>query len=801
MALETFSRRIGATIQRDSKSFLAADFRIQAWRPFDEKVMRAVENEQRANQIAFRTDFVATAELPTNEPLTASVAALAGPYPFYGNWRTEPTNIVPESLHERPLVLADASLKARGLKIGQSIRLGKLSFEVVGFILEEPQTIAGAMATGPRLMIHQSWAEKTGLLGTGSRAFYQLLVRTPQTSAQFNKQFRAQAPDPHWRVITPDKANRQASGILERMRGFLSFVLLGGLFLGGAGIFMIFRSRFLAELPTHLTLRCLGMKSQAILARALREAIVLTGTSWVLATMLGLFLERKVVAYATSQLNVTLSPDQPWGGAWLAGLAAVSVVALAVILPLREVLRVPVQMAFRQSEARTQGLSLRDLLTVFIVSIALSTVFAGSLKLALGFLAGLGLTLALLTLMVWFLSRPLDHLSASTSFGFRYAALSFVRQPASSFLWVVALGLGTFLVSTILFLGSTLQRQIDFSGRLSVPNLFLLGVAENDRESLAQQMPGMSFVPVIQARLTEIKGVPVQENEEAPSTDDPESGGFYRTREYVVTKRSAAAPGETLVDGPSLFGENASSRVVRASLEHRFAQRIGLQVGDSFKIEIAGVALPARVQSLRKVDWFNLRPNFFIVLDEEDLAGAPFNFVGITREEASRIPEIQKEVSRRYPAITVLDGDSIGKRLLKLLGQLSMAVFSVSLFSLGSCAFVFAGILLARRGAKVQELSLFKCLGVTTARLERMFVYEMFLGGLVASFIGLGCAIGTVALSGEKLLEIPFLWPPMSWILGIGLGLPLLTTLGGWMLLRPWLRLPVTTLFRSAEEF
>src|SRR5688572_29006338 len=60
VALETSSRRVQNTVSRDSRKVLAADFQIQAWRPFDESVWRAVAEEKARGDVTQLNDFVST---------------------------------------------------------------------------------------------------------------------------------------------------------------------------------------------------------------------------------------------------------------------------------------------------------------------------------------------------------------------------------------------------------------------------------------------------------------------------------------------------------------------------------------------------------------------------------------------------------------------------------------------------------------------------------------------------------------------------------------------------------------------
>jgi putative ABC transport system permease protein len=279
------------------------------------------------------------------------------------------------------------------------------------------------------------------------------------------------------------------------------------------------------------------------------------------------------------------------------------------------------------------------------------------------------------------------------------------------------------------------------------------------------------------ARIQSIKGEPITEtNENTEEAFDREQ--FFRTREYTLTRRSVLSEGEELVRGKSLFGPQTKG-ITRVSLEVEFAKRIQLSVGDKFVLSIGGIPVETRVDSLRKVKWNNFRPNFFIVVNEEDLKDAPMDYVGVARVEDTKISDMQKKISSDYPEVSVLDGEAISQRLVRLLNQLSFAVQSVGLFALGSCVLVFVGILLSRRQTKMGELALLRTLGVRSRQIRALFLLEV----LSLSLGALGLAFGLSYLANQAMsrfyLDIPVEALPSHSILGFYAGLlALLTVLG-----------------------
>jgi|GEM_PF-1723438 len=822
--LEIFSGRIENTIRRDSRNLLAADYQIQAWRDFDESVLSAVHSLVPKEGVIQQTDFVATIRFGADQALTVSARAIEGAYPFYGNFRTQP-QVTAESLRGDPRsgILLDPIFEARGVKIGDAVKLGAHDFEVRGFVLEEPQTVGGAFALGPRVILHQAAAAQTELIGPTSRAFRMLLLKTSLPYAEFRAAFRARVPDVHWRLISPERANRQAGQVIDRITGFLSLVALTAVFLGGAGLFMIFRARYLVTLPQILTLRCLGLSTRALAFSASLQGFGIALLGWVLGFLGGWGVEAFVSRFATAQLGVTLS-EASYGTAALRSFAvALLMVGLAVLVPLRQVLRIPVNAALRDADAQNLRVSAGDAGALVGVVVLLAALVGRDPKLAGVFLIGFALVLVLLAVLArglaWIgrgglVRRPLP---------LRHAFLGFSRQGASTQVLVVTMGLAAFLPSTVYLLSRALESQMDLSHRIGVPNLFLLNVPPETRPALDKEAENIDFVPVTQARLVSVKGVPIEElkipqrgwnfssgqgSEREESLEAPGERGegdierVRFTREYFVSRRLAPTVGERLLGGATqLFGPKPADGAVRVSIEEGFASALDVKPQDRFEVEIAGVKLPAMVSSLRKADWFNFRPNFFLVFHPDDIEGAPFEYVGVVQVPAADVPQWQRRLTEKFPNITVLDGESLSRRLRSLLGQLSVAIYAVGSFAVGSALLVFLGIVLARRASKMREISLWRCLGLDDRRALALLGLEIGISGAAAGVIAAGASLGFSAMLCRMVFDIPFegvgAWlVTLSLLVGLPLGLGLL---GAW-LLRPVLSVPAARLFQTAEE-
>jgi putative ABC transport system permease protein len=637
----------------------------------------------------------------------------------------------------------------------------------------------------------------------------------------FRREFRARVPDVHWRLISPERANRQAGQVIDRITGFLSLVALTAVFLGGAGLFMIFRARYLLTLPQILTLRCLGLSTRSLAFAAGVQGIGIVLLGWLLGFGGGAAVESFVSNVAQAQLGVALSGADYAPAALRSFVVALLMVGLAVLVPLRQVLRIPVNAAFRDADSQTLNVSRGDAAAFAGTVILLTALVSREPRLAFFFLLGFAGVLMVLSFLALSLARLGGGGWVKKPLALRHALLGFARQGASTQVLVVTLGLAAFLPATVFLLSRNLEAQMDLSHRIGVPNLFLLNVPPEDRPAIEETVKGIDFVPVTQARLVSVKGVSIEEfkisqpfqfwggsrqesEESSEAGGEREEGDLERvrfTREYFVSRRTELALGERLVAGESFLSPEPVEGAVRVSIEEGFAARLDVKPGDFIEVEIAGVRLKAFVSSLRKADWFNFRPNFFFVFHPDDIEGAPFEYVGVAQVPAAETRLRQRELTERFPHITSLDGDSLSKRLRNLLGQLAVAVYSVGSFAVGSAFLVFIGIVLARRSSKMREISLWRCLGLDSRRALSLLGLEVGVSGAAAGLLAAGASFAFTAILCRFVFDIPFAgsgaWPvAFALVVGLPVGLGLF---GAW-LLAPVLRVPAAQLFQTAEE-
>ena len=801
VSVSLFSSRILNTVERDAKGFLSSDIRVESWTPLTESTKKIARDLVGPSQVIHQSDVVVTADFDAIGPKNISLRALEGAYPFYGTFETEPLGLSIDSLasgkglRTLPGALVATDLQHLGVGLGSKLRLGEVVFQVVGFVRLEPQSATSAIASGPRVIIHQNDFQKTGYLGKGSRVFDQLLVKTANAKT-FENSFRQREPTPQIRLRTPDRASEQVGEIVGRLRSYLSVVAIMAILLGGVALFFILRAQFEIRFGALQSLRCLGLGSQSLRLSSLLQVVPVWIAGSVGGIGLGFGLEALIAALAHKRFLVDLASPDVWPVLTRAMLISLVVVVAAIFSPLADLLeknptdhtqdfkmsRIGIAIAAAAFVVIlvTASPSLKVLglfvATIIVVIVIFSAVFLGSSK---GFE----------------ILNKAENISGQMPLWLRHGLQSMFRRRISSLVLVIGLGFSVFLVGSVLWISQILKSQANVENRNEVPNFFALALTKSDLVT-AREILGSSasFTPVFQARLASVKGAPLI----AHDVDSTEQARL-ESREYVLTRRNVLGVGEALSSGGELFGPKRGD-VVRISLEERFAKRIGLAPGDSFQLTVAGINLPAVVTSLRSVNWFNFRPNFFMVASEADVAYVPVTYVGTARIADQDLAGTIQTFSKRLPQSTSLDASAVSKQLLKLLDQVTLAFVSIASLVAATSGLVVIGIVLARRRQKFEELSLWACLGLGGFRLVAMGLSEFVVAGVFSAVTGLGLSALFVSLLSKAVLGIAFSWPPTVFLALSLLGIPLALGLLAAGILSRVRHLSASELLRSAED-
>ncbi len=784
--VDLFSARILETTARDTRKFMGADFMIRSWREPPESMRAQLESllgEDADSQVIAQKSLFVSATRASDEVFNLNLSGVESGFPLYGDLIVQ----TEKGEQERPeipsgAVFVDQSLKARGVALGESLRIGGKNFQIAGFIKDEPQSTGFLGSLGYRALIRLSDLMNAGLVIPGARVNHRFLIKTQLSEEIFRSGFRREFPDKHWRLISVREGTEQVARVTGILTTILVYFAVLASLMGSLTAYFLFRIRIRKKLPELLTLKCLGVRERSIIAVNLSLFSLLAFIGVLTGFLLGLAVENYLVDLARGLLGTELSETRPW----FPTLLRVSCVALLAVFwstyfPLREVLRVPVNSVFsgngevaRDSKQNRlfQGiiLALLSFAFVFFFSAGLrqSLITYGSL------LGSVLLAFVLVEAVMRLLQKFWNPESSLLPF---LLSRGLLRHGLRSRIILVSLVIGLVVGGTAFLLSNSLRSQITVARENRTADLVMIVPDEEQRDILnimeKEEAMSIQWIPYTQARVYRPTGEALRERREEDSRDgardEPEEDG--RVREYFVNYRSETAalvPGEELVLGESLFGKKTES-VVRLSMDQRFADRIGMKVNDRLRVEIGGVSVDARIDSLRKINWFNFNPNFFIVVAEEDLEGAPRAWFGLSRIQQGSVEEWQNRVVALSPQSIAFDSRAIADKVLDVLNKVDAAVFWVGVFLMLTLLVLLWGISSGRLLDWPGEKMLFDSLGIRSVIQRRLLVAELLVLWGFALAISIGLSAAGAQFLSIQYFKFPLWWPSVSGLIGAAL--------------------------------
>ncbi|AMR67082.1 ABC transporter permease [Aquipseudomonas alcaligenes] len=694
----------------------------------------------------------------------ASIKAASGGYPLRGELKSAAEPYAAEQPGGGPgpgEAWAEARLfAALDLRVGQSIEVGSRQLRLTRVLTYEPDRAGDFYSLTPRVLINLEDLASTGVVQPGSRVRYRDLWRGDSETLARYREATEKSLAAHQRLEDARDGNRQIGGALGRAERYLNLASLAAVLLAGVAV-ALSAARFAARrFDASALLRCLGLSR--------REALSLFGLQLamlgLLACLAGALLGWIGQLVLFQLLQGLLPPGVPPGGLLpaIAGMAT-GLVALAgfALPPLAALGRVPPLRVLRRDLLPVPPSSWlvygAALLALGLIMWRLSL----DLKLTLGLLGGGLLATLLLGGALLFGLNALRRLLARASLPWRLGLGQLLRHPLAAAGQSLAFGLILLAMALIALLRGELLDTWQDQLPAESPNHFALNVLPEEREAFAARLAELSphpapLYPIVAGRLTLINGEPVQ-----GIVSKDSQGERAIQRDLSLTWAANLPAGNVLVDG-QWWNDLPQSDLPGVSVEFELAESLGLKLGDELNFSVGGLERKARVSSLRQVEWDSFQPNFYMIFEPGTLQDLPATYL----TSFYLPPHSEKqlvELSRQFPAVTLLQVEALLEQLRSIMAQVSLAVEYVLLFVLAAgLAVLFAG-LQATLDERLRQGALLRALGAERRLLLRARRAEFGLLGAGSGLLAaVGCELASFLLY-RYALELQ--WQPHPWLL------------------------------------
>ena len=392
-----------------------------------------------------------------------------------------------------------------------------------------------------------------------------------------------------------------------------------------------------------------------------------------LGAALGIALQTGVLAYFSDSLPISVAPSPEWRVVAQTTAAGFAVCCGFALIPLLKIRRISPAATLRGG-ATLEGGALRALPVYALLGGLLVLLGAdqrprlearaGAGRRAAGRLRGAGRGGARADVC-----HPRGSVGPRWPYLLRQGISNLHRPGNQTLLFLLSLGLGTFLLVTILLAGNLLNERLSITQSAESPNLYLIDVQPDQVTGVrgvveGQGLPVLESAPMVTMRIESVRGVPVREAKGVPR--------WVARREFRSTYRDSLNPTETLVAGEWHRTVPILDGLVPLSLEEDIAKDLKVGIGDELTLDVQGVSIKARVTSLRKVDWSRFNLNFFMVFPPGVLEDAPGFHVVTTKTPTPRLrANCSGRWSKDFANVTAIDLTLILETVRDILGKIS----------------------------------------------------------------------------------------------------------------------------------
>ncbi|MGB8190940.1 MAG: FtsX-like permease family protein, partial [Chitinophagaceae bacterium] len=592
------------------------------------------------------------------------VKALKGDFPYYGDFETTPVSAA-RSFRKAQRALVDKTLMTQFNAVpGDSVRIGKLSFEIAGSLSGAPGMTGISASVAPLVYIPMDYLPQTGLEQKGSRFNYRFFFKfdEPVDVDKLVKKITPQLNEQGLSYDTIETKKEDTSRAFGDVVRFLSLIGFIALLLGCIGVASAIHIYVREKINTIAVLRCLGAKaSQAFFIYLVQIAgIGLIGS--IIGAALGSFIQVFLPVVLKEFLPFDVSAGISWSAIGQGIILGLVIAVLFALLPLVSIRKISPLNSLRVSFEHTlvkDGFKwlIYALILTFIVVFAYlqlgewmeSIVF--SLAIVISFLSLTGIA----ALLTWLIRK---FFPSSWAYVWRQGLANLYRPNNQTTILIVSIGLGTALVCTLFFMQTILINRVSLASGENQPNMVLFDIQSKQRDSVLalarrQGLPANNTVPIVNMRLESVNQITAEALRKDTSIKMHQ---WAFNREYRVTYRDSLINSEKLLKGDWTGEVKSPGDPIRISLENRFAKNNTVKIGDTMVFNVQGSMMTTIVGSLREVDWNRVQTNFIVVFPKGVLEQAPQFHVLMTHVpsvEASA--KFQQALVKQYPNISVID--------------------------------------------------------------------------------------------------------------------------------------------------
>ncbi|MCX7548107.1 ABC transporter permease [Xanthomarina sp. F1114] len=747
VSIQLFSTNLKDNIQSQSKTLMGADFIIDSKQKPTERAQAIIDSlKPRAKEV----NFVSMIAFPKNGGTKlVKVQGLEGDFPFYGKIETQPS-LAADTYQTSGGALVDATLLLQfNVQPGDSIKIGEIVLPIAGALKSMPGNSAVSSSVAPPVVIPYGFIEATKLLQFGSRKEYQYFYKASDTLnlKRLEDKLETALDLENADLDTHTSTTKRLGRRYDNVGKFLNLAAFIALLLGCIGIASSVHIYIKEKLRPIAILKCMGAsRLQSFLIFLIQIAgIGIIGGA--IGSLIGVGLQ-SVFPYLlknflpfTLEISITAQPILI--GIFLGLFMSV----LFALLPLLRTWYVSPLDVLRVDEKASQEPQYVRFLVFGIILIFLFLFSFWLIKdalYALAFVLGTMLTFTMLALVALGFIKIIKRVFPKHwNFTARQSLLNLFRPNNQTVVLVVAIGLGTFLISTLYFTKDILLAKTEVGQTAQNANIIILDVQPEQRDAVAKTIKSkdlavLNNIPLVTMRMQSINGRQVNDIRQDSTR---QIRGWLLNHEFRTTYRDTLTASEELIAG-EWYPKLAPNEPVSISISDNLAADAHLSVGDPVVFNVQGVLMETTVGSIRKVDWSQIQLNFTIVFPKGVLEEAPqFNVLTTMVPDESRSAALQQDLVSKFPNVSIIDLRQVFTLVDDILDKVSWIINFMAFFSIFTGIIVLIGSVRTSKYQRIKESVLLRTLGAKNKQILQISAFEYLFLGLLGSLVGLILAL------------------------------------------------------------
>lgn len=742
-ALSALSIRLEQVVVKQGKEALTADLVFSSANPIPEKLIEITKANHLANAIQTRYRTMAFSQ---EQMQLVTVRAVSDGYPLRGELRLQGKNGLVNHVEPGQLWLDGRVMTALGVKLGDKVTIGDADLTVSGQVIQEPGVSFNPFQQMPAVYIHQSDVAKTGALQQGSRVRYQWYINGPTSVLNSLKDSVSLTPSDRW-IDEQSPSRRQ--GIFERTTQYLSLTAIIVIMMAATTLVLTCQHYVDTRTQTVAMLKSLGASKQWLRQWLLVQVTILLSLSSLLGFSVGFGFEWLLRVPLTGLLPDPL-PSYGSGPFFAAFLTCLSIGIPALGIPLSQLINTSA-VSVLQPRQRSFSMSLSQWVMLSVPVLALA-VFYASNALVWAILAGIIALLCVLGVMGIFAAKLLAKIPLGIAMKLALSRIN--RTRFVSGLQFAALGLSLMLLALIWLVRTDLLADWQRALPDDAPNVFAINIAPYERDSYLAQLdkadiPHSLAYPITRGRVSQINGV---EAKLAPGIDRQDDV-FRREINFTYLDH---LPESNRV----LSGQWSESKGV--SVEEGVAEAMAVKVGDVLSFVINGQEVNATVNSIRSVEWREMKPNFYFIFTPDVLSSLPVTWMLSYRIDQDDEGALN-QLTRQYPTVSTLDIRQLASNLEAILTQIIWSITVLAALGLVAGTLLIVTLMRLSLSQRKDEMRLYRTLGSSKKSLALTLWAEYGLLAIIASAVAAFGAELSVALVLNSGFDIEPRLHPLLW--------------------------------------